>query len=349
MVGSVAIGGGAPISIQSMTNTDTRDVDATVAQIHALEQAGCEIVRVAVLDMEAARCIQSIKQQIHIPIVADIHFDGMLAVAALEAGVDKLRINPGNLPARHLDALLGALRERPVPVRVGVNAGSLPKDLQSKYGISAEAMVQSALRHVCLLEDGGFDNCLISLKAPDVPMTVQAYRRMAQLTCYPLHVGITHASGTEVGLVKSAIGIGALLLDGIGDTIRVSLTGDPVQEIAAAKTILQAAGVRRFGIDYICCPTCGRCRMPIESLLVEVQCRLASITEPLTVAVMGCEVNGPEEARSADIGITGCTGTQGDSEGVLFCKGERVARYPLHELMERFEAMAFDLAKAMPD
>ena len=346
MVGAVPVGGGAQVSIQSMTNTNTADVQATLAQIHALETAGCEIVRVAVPDMEAARAIGAIRAGIHIPLVADIHFDGRLAVAALEAGADKLRINPGNLPDKHLDMLLAALKARPVPVRVGVNAGSLPKDLLAQLGMSAETMVQAALRHVRLLEDAGFYDCAVSLKAPDVLMTVQAYRRMAELGAYPLHVGVTHASTAEgLGLVKSAMGIGAVLLDGIGDTLRVSLTGDPVQEVAAGQAILAAAGIRRFGVEIIACPTCGRCRMPIEPLVRDVEARLAGLQAPLTVAVMGCEVNGPGEARHADIGIAGSAPAHGEAYGVLFCKGELVQRYPVKELVDRCVDMAFEMAK----
>ena len=330
-VGPVAIGGGAPVSIQSMCNTPTENVDATVAQILRLEQAGCDIVRVAVPTREAAMAIPAIKSRIHIPLVADIHFDYKLALLCIDGGVDKIRINPGNIgsPDR-VRAVADGCRERGIPIRVGVNGGSLEKDILRKYGgVTAEALAESALGHVRLLEDCGFRDVCISVKCSHVPGNMAAYRLLHERTDYPLHLGITEAGTPDMGVLKSAIGIGGLLCQGIGDTLRVSLTADPVEEVVAAKRILQAIGLRRSGPDLIACPTCGRTKYDMLSIAREVERRLEGCTKPITVAVMGCVVNGPGEASAADVGIAG-----GDGEGLLFAKGKILRKLPQDKLVD---------------
>ncbi len=330
-VGPVAIGGGAPVSIQSMCNTPTENVDATVAQILRLEQAGCDIVRVAVPTWEAAMAIPAIKSRIHIPLVADIHFDYKLALLCIDGGVDKIRINPGNIgsPDR-VRAVADGCRERGIPIRVGVNGGSLEKDILRKYGgVTAEALAESALGHVRLLEDCGFRDVCISVKCSHVPVNMAAYRLLHERTDYPLHLGVTEAGTPDMGVLKSAIGIGGLLCQGIGDTLRVSLTADPVEEVVAAKRILQAIGLRRSGPDLIACPTCGRTKYDMLSIAREVERRLEGCTKPITVAVMGCVVNGPGEASAADVGIAG-----GDGEGLLFAKGKILRKLPQDKLVD---------------
>ncbi len=330
-VGPVAIGGGAPVSIQSMCNTPTENVDATVAQILRLEQAGCDIVRVAVPNREAAMAIPAIKSRIHIPLVADIHFDYKLALLCIDGGVDKIRINPGNIgsPDR-VRAVADGCREHGIPIRVGVNGGSLEKDILRKYGgVTAEALAESALGHVRLLEDCGFGDVCISVKCSHVPVNMAAYRLLHEWTDYPLHLGVTEAGTPDMGVLKSAIGIGGLLCQGVGDTLRVSLTADPVEEVAAAKRILQAIGLRRSGPDLIACPTCGRTKYDMVPIAREVERRLQDCTKPITVAVMGCVVNGPGEASAADVGIAG-----GDGEGLLFAKGKILRKLPQDKLVD---------------
>ena len=305
MVGNVPVGGGAPISIQSMCNTKTDDIDATVDQILRLEAAGCEIVRVAVPDMAAARAIDGIKSRIHIPLVADIHFDHRLALECAARGVDKIRINPGNIGGEdHVRAVAEACREGRIPIRIGVNGGSLEKELLGKYGgVTARALAESAMGHAALLEKYDFTDICISVKCSSVPVTVEACRLLSERCSYPLHLGVTEAGTPEMGMVKSAMGIGGLLCLGIGDTLRVTLTADPVEEIAAAKKILMAAGLRQEGPNLIACPTCGRTCIDLISIAREVERRLAGCSKPITVAVMGCAVNGPGEAAAADVGI----------------------------------------------
>ena len=334
-IGGVTIGGGADITIQSMCNTATEDVAATVAQILRLEQAGCEIIRVAVPTMEAARAVGQIKKAIHIPLVADIHFDYRLALRCAAEGVDKIRINPGNIGAQErVRAVAEACREHHIPIRIGVNGGSLEKPLLAKYGgVTAQALVDSAMGHVRLLNDCGFDDICLSVKCSHVPTNMAAYTLLSRETDYPLHLGVTEAGTPEMGVLKSAIGIGGLLCQGIGDTIRVSLTADPVEEVAAAKRILQAAGIRKSGPDLISCPTCGRTKYDMIPIAREVERRLQGCTKPITVAVMGCAVNGPGEARSADVGIAG-----GDGEGLLFRKGEVLYKVPQDKLVDALMA-----------
>ena len=330
MVGGVPVGGGAPVSIQSMCNTPTADVEATVAQIRALAAAGCDIVRVAVPDLEAARAIGAIKAQIPIPLVADIHFDYRLALEAAEQGVDKIRINPGNIggPDR-VEAVARACMERRIPIRVGVNGGSLEKDLLAKYGgPTPEAMVESALGHIRLLEKYGFEDICVSLKASSVPVTMKAYQLMAEKYDYPLHLGVTEAGTAQMGELKAAAGIGGLLALGIGDTVRVSLTADPVEEVYAARRILKAIGLRKDGPELISCPTCGRTKIDLIPMARQVEELLKTVDKPVTVAVMGCVVNGPGEARHADVGLAG-----GDGEGVLFKHGEIVKKVPEDQLV----------------
>lgn len=327
MCGDVAIGGGAPVSIQSMTNTDTRNVDATVEQIARLADAGCEIVRCAVPDMEAAAAIGQIRRRIKLPLVADVHFDYRLALAAMEQGADKVRINPGNIGGEdRVRAVLSAAKERGVPLRVGVNSGSLAPEMLARYGgVTAEALAESALQTVAQMEAMDFDNIVISLKSSNVALNYEAHKLLAAKTDYPLHIGLTEAGTVNSGRMKSAVGIGALLLEGIGDTLRVSLTGDPVEEVRCAREILWAAGVRRRGIEMVSCPTCGRTRVDLAAIAAEVEARLAPIERqrelegraPITVAVMGCEVNGPGEAREADLGVA-C----GKGRGLIFRKGK---------------------------
>ena len=329
-VGSVLVGGGAPVSIQSMTNTPTHDVEATLSQIRALAAAGCEIVRVAVPDERAARAIGALKADSPLPLVADIHFDYRLALIAAEQGIDKIRINPGNIGGSdRVEAVVKACQERRIPIRIGVNGGSLEKNLLAKYGGPVpEALVESALGHVALLEQFGFEDICISLKTSSVPTTMRAYQLMAERYDYPLHLGVTEAGTPEIGVLKGAAGIGGLLALGIGDTIRVTLTADPVEEIAAAKNILKAIGLRREGPELIACPTCGRTQINLIPMALQVEKLLKNIDKPITVAVMGCVVNGPGEAKHADVGIAG-----GRGEGVLFKHGEIVARLPEEQLV----------------
>ena len=320
-VGSVKIGGNNPIVVQSMTNTKTYDINSTVKQITALAEAGCDIVRVAVPKMEDAEALVAIKKQISLPLIADIHFDYRLALKALEAGVDGLRLNPGNIGKKeYVKAVVTAAKERNVPIRIGVNAGSLDQKILLKYGgITAEGMVESALEHIRILEENNFDNIKISLKAHDVPLTIAAYKLMADTVNYPLHLGITAAGTIKSGIIKSAVGIGALLAQGIGDTFRISLTGDPVEEVKVANEILKALNLREYGPVMISCPTCGRCNIDLAKIANEVETLLANIKKPIKVAVMGCVVNGPGEAKSADVGIAG-----GKGQGLVFRHGEIV-------------------------
>lgn len=341
-IGDVLVGGGAPCAVQSMCSTDTRDTAATTAQILALAEAGCELVRCAVLDMEAAEALGEIKSHIPIPLIADIHFDYKLALKALEKGVDGLRINPGNIGERWKVAeVVKSSSERLVPIRIGVNAGSLEKELLERYGHpTAEAMVESALGHVRILEDLGYDQIKISLKASDVMKTVEAYRLLSQRVDYPLHIGITEAGTTFSGTIKSSVGLGILLAEGIGDTLRVSLTGDPVDEIRVGYGILKALGLRQRGINLVSCPTCGRCRINLIPVAEEVERRLQKIIKPINVAVMGCVVNGPGEAREADVGIAG-----GRGEGLLFRHGEIVRKVPESELADALVAEVEKMAE----
>ena len=334
-IGGVTIGGGAAVAIQSMCSTRTEDVAATVAQILRLEQAGCEIVRVAVPTMEAARAIGQIKKAIHIPLVADIHFDYRLALQCAAEGVDKIRINPGNIGSQErVRAVAEACRLHHIPIRIGVNGGSLEKPLLEQYGgVTAQALVDSAMGHVRLLNDCGFDDICLSVKCSHVPTNMQAYTLLSRQTDYPLHLGVTEAGTPEMGVLKSAIGIGGLLCQGIGDTIRVSLTADPAEEVVAAKRILQAIDMRRSGPNLISCPTCGRTKYDMIPIAREVERRLRDCTKPITVAVMGCAVNGPGEARNADVGIAG-----GDGEGLLFRKGEILYKVPQEHLVDALMA-----------
>ncbi len=335
-VGGVAVGGGAPVSIQSMCSTPTADVAATVEQIKALTTAGCDIVRVAVPDMDAAKAIGAIKAQISIPLVADIHFDYRLALEAAEQGVDKIRINPGNIGApERVEAVAKACMERHIPIRVGVNGGSLERSLLAKYGSpTPEAMVESALGHIRLLEKYGFEDVCVSLKASSVPVTMRAYQLMAEKYDYPLHLGVTEAGTPDMGVLKAAAGIGGLLALGIGDTIRVSLTADPVEEVYAARRILKAIGLRRDGPELISCPTCGRTKIDLIPMAKQVEELLKDVHKDVTVAVMGCVVNGPGEARHADVGLAG-----GDGEGVLFKHGEIVKKVPEDRLIPELMAL----------
>ena len=328
------MGGGAPVSIQSMTNTKTEDVEATVAQILALEEAGCEIIRATVPTPEAALAFGRIKQRIHIPLVADIHFDYRLAIAAVENGADKIRINPGNIGGREkVKAVVDCATERNIPIRVGVNSGSLEKNLLEKYGgVTAEGLVESAMDKVRMIEDLGYDNLVISIKSSDVPMCIRAHELIADQTDLPLHVGITEAGTVKSGTIQSAVGLGAILSRGIGDTIRVSLTGDPKEEIFAAKKILQALGLRQEGIRVVSCPTCGRTNIDLIGLANQVEEMTARYDLNLKVAVMGCVVNGPGEAKEADLGIAG-----GKGEGLLIRKGEILRKVPEEELLSALE------------
>ena len=331
MVGGVAVGGGAPVSIQSMCNTATEDVEATVQQILRLEQAGCEIIRVAVPTEEAARAVPAIKARIHIPLVADIHFDYKLALLCAEGGIDKIRINPGNIGSRErVQAVVDAAKERNIPIRVGVNSGSLEKDLVKKYGgVTAEGIVESALDKVHMIEDMGYDNLVISIKSSDVLMCAKAHELIAPKTGHPLHVGITESGTVLSGNIKSAVGLGIILSQGIGDTIRVSLTGDPKEEVKSAKLILRTLGLRKGGIEVVSCPTCGRTQIDLIGLANKVENMVEDIPLDIKVAVMGCVVNGPGEAKEADIGIAG-----GKGEGLLIRKGEVVKKVPESELLD---------------
>jgi len=329
-VGGVLIGGGAPVVIQSMLNTKTTDVDASLAQIRALKVAGCQIARLSVQNMEAARGFAEICKQSELPLVADIHFDYKLALAAVQGGASKIRINPGNIGGEdRVKAVVEACRDKKIPIRIGVNGGSLDKKLLEKYGHpTAEALVESAFSHLELLEKFGFYDTCVSMKSSTVPTMVAAARLFRSRCDYPLHIGVTETGPVKMGMIKSAMGIGALLLDGIGDTIRVSLTDDPVQEVYAAKDILKAAGLRKDGVNIISCPTCGRTQIDLIGLVNKVDEALRDCRKPLTVAVMGCIVNGPGEAREADIGIAG-----GDGFGMIFEKGEQVEKLPYDELL----------------
>lgn len=329
-IGDRVIGGGNPILIQSMTNTKTEDVAATVEQIRKLTAAGCDIIRCAVPTQEAAAAIREIKKEISIPLVADIHFDYRLAIAAMENGADKIRINPGNIGSRErLNAVVQTAKERNIPIRVGVNSGSLEKDLVEKYhGVTAEGIVESALDKVHMIEEEGYDNLVISIKSSDVLMCAKAHELIASKTVYPLHVGITEAGTLLSGNIKSAIGLGMILSQGIGDTIRVSLTGDPLEEVKSAKLILRTLGLRKGGIEVVSCPTCGRTRIDLIGLANQVENMVEDIPLDLKVAVMGCVVNGPGEAKEADIGIAGGVG-----EGLLIKKGEVVRKVPEAELL----------------
>ena len=330
-IGNQVIGGGSPVLIQSMTNTRTEDVQATVAQILELERAGCEIIRCTVPTIEAARALAQIKKQIHIPLVADIHFDYQMAVAAMENGADKIRINPGNIGSPDkVRAVVDTARERNVPIRVGVNSGSLEKGLLEKYGGgTAEAIVESALEQVNLIEEWGYDNIVISIKSSDVLMSVKAHELLAEKTEYPLHAGITESGTLWSGNIKSAMGLGLILSRGIGDTVRVSLTGDPVEEIRSARLILRTLGLRKGGIEVVSCPTCGRTRIDLIGLAGRVEKLVEDYPLDMKVAVMGCAVNGPGEAREADLGIAG-----GSGEGLLFKKGQILRKVPEDQLLE---------------
>ncbi|MGI6727643.1 MAG: flavodoxin-dependent (E)-4-hydroxy-3-methylbut-2-enyl-diphosphate synthase [Anaerovoracaceae bacterium] len=335
--GDVAIGGNAPITIQSMTNTDTRNIKDTVEQIAKLKEAGCEIIRCAVPDMEAATALGEIKKAIDMPLVADIHFDHRLALAAISNGVDKVRINPGNIGSTdRIQAILNAAKEREIPIRVGVNSGSLEKEVLIKYkGVTAEALAESVLKTVKQIENMGFNNLVVSLKSSDVKLNYDAHQIVSKKLTYPLHIGITESGTITGGKIKSAIGIGSLFLAGIGDTMRVSLTGDPVEEVVFAKEILKAVGIKKSGINFISCPTCGRTQVDLIKITKEIEKRIKPIEtlrektgkKPITVAVMGCEVNGPGEAKEADLGVA-C----GKEKGILFSKGKIIQTYPSSEI-----------------
>ena len=345
-VGTVPVGGGAPVSVQSMTNTDTRDVAATLAQIRQLAAAGCEIVRCAVPDQAAAATLAALRKDSPLPLIADIHFDYRLALAALAAGADGLRLNPGNIGARwKVEEVVRACRERLVPIRIGVNAGSLEQELLERYGHpTAAAMVESALGHIRILEELNYRELKVSLKASAVRRTVAAYRLLAEQVDYPLHIGITEAGTTWAGTIKSAVGLGTLLHDGIGDTLRVSLTGDPVEEVKVGWEILKSLELRERGPVFVSCPTCGRCQIDLIPVAEEVERRLHDLPKKLTIAVMGCAVNGPGEAREADIGIAG-----GKGEGLLFRKGEIVRKVPADQLADVLVEEAKRLAEEPPE
>lgn len=330
-IGDVAIGDGAPISVQSMTNTKTTDTEATVAQINALQAAGCDIVRLAVPDMEAAKNLGNIIAKVKVPLVADIHFDYRLALEAINQGISALRLNPGNIGSEErVRAVVKEAKAHHIPIRIGVNAGSLDKTLLEKYGgVTAEALVESALQHVRILEQQDFYDMKISLKAHDVPLTLEAYQLMSEKVDYPLHLGITEAGTARTGMIKSAVGIGALLAQGIGDTFRISLTGDPVVEVKVANEILKSLGMREYGPTLISCPTCGRTCIDLAGIAEQVEERLSDIKEPISVAVMGCVVNGPGEARGADVGIAG-----GNGVGLVFRKGEIIRKVDEKDLVD---------------
>ena len=339
-IGGVKIGGDNPVAIQSMCNTDTRDVKATVNQIHELENAGCEIIRVAVPDMVAAKAVADIKKQIHIPLVVDIHFDYRLALECMKNGADKVRINPGNIGDRdRVKQVVEMAKEREIPIRIGVNGGSLERELLQKYGgVTADALVESAMGHVAILDELNFNTVVVSIKISDVPKMLCAYRKFNEISDIPLHIGVTESGTLKGGTVKSAVGIGALLAEGIGDTMRVSLTANPVEEIYAAYDIQKVLGMRKTGAEIVSCPTCGRTQLDLISIANEVEKRAANIDKPIKIAVMGCAVNGPGEAREADIGIAG-----GKAEGLIFKKGEIIKKVPqdslVDELMKEIETL----------
>ncbi|MBP5426458.1 MAG: flavodoxin-dependent (E)-4-hydroxy-3-methylbut-2-enyl-diphosphate synthase [Clostridiales bacterium] len=338
-VGDLQIGGDSKVTVQSMTTTDTRDVKSTVSQIRRLEEAGCDIVRVAVLDHDACSAIFKIKKDINIPLVADIHFDYRLAIDSIKNGADKIRINPGNIGSvDRIKKIVEVAKQYKVPIRVGVNSGSLPKHIVEKYGVTTDAMVYSAIENAKILEDLDFGDIVVSLKASDVKKTIDAYTLMNEKTDYPLHVGVTEAGTKWIGTIKSSIGIGSLLAKGIGDTIRVSLTSDPVDEVRTGIEILKSLGIRKTGIKFISCPTCGRCKINLIEIAGKVQEKLQDINKDIVVAVMGCAVNGPGEAREADIGIAG-----GDNEALLFKKGNIIRKISegniVKELIEEIEKM----------
>ena len=339
-IGGVKIGGDNPVAIQSMCNTDTRDVKATVNQIQELENAGCEIIRVAVPDMVAAKAVADIKKQIHIPLVVDIHFDYRLALECMKNGADKVRINPGNIGDRdRVKQVVEMAKEREIPIRIGVNGGSLERELLQKYGgVTADALVESAMGHVAILDELNFNNVVVSIKISDVPKMLCAYRKFNEISDIPLHIGVTESGTLKGGTVKSAVGIGALLAEGIGDTMRVSLTANPVEEIYAAYDIQKVLGMRKTGAEIVSCPTCGRTQLDLISIANEVEKRAANIDKPIKIAVMGCAVNGPGEAREADIGIAG-----GKGEGLIFKKGEIIKKVPqdslVDELMKEIETL----------
>ena len=335
-VGGVRIGGGAPVSVQTMCNTRTRDVEATVAQIKAMQTAGADIVRIALPDMESARAVSAIKEQVSVPLVADIHFDYRLALEAAERGIDKIRINPGNIGSdENVRAVADACRRHNIPIRIGVNAGSLEKDLLEKYSHPCpEALVESAKRHAELLERCDFDDICISMKSSSVPLTVAAYRLAAETFNYPLHLGVTETGTEWNGTIQSAVGIGTLLCEGIGNTIRVSLTADPVKEVSAGIAIVRAAGLRSGGVRFVSCPTCGRTEIDLISLATEVENRVGKLDRDITVAVMGCVVNGPGEASAADVGIAG-----GNGFGMLFRHGQVLKKVPQEDLLDELMAL----------
>lgn len=339
-IGGVKIGGDNPVAIQSMCNTDTRDVKATVNQIHELENAGCEIIRVAVPDMVAAKAVADIKKQIHIPLVVDIHFDYRLALECMKNGADKVRINPGNIGDRdRVKQVVEMAKEREIPIRIGVNGGSLERELLQKYGgVTADTLVESAMGHVAILDELNFNNVVVSIKISDVPKMLCAYRKFNEISDIPLHIGVTESGTLKGGTVKSAVGIGALLAEGIGDTMRVSLTANPVEEIYAAYDIQKVLGMRKTGAEIVSCPTCGRTQLDLISIANEVEKRAANIDKTIKIAVMGCAVNGPGEAREADIGIAG-----GKGEGLIFKKGEIIKKVPqdslVDELMKEIETL----------
>lgn len=330
-VGDILIGGGAPVSVQSMTNSDTRDPRSTIAQIRRLEEAGCEIIRLAVPDTQAAESLREIRSAVAAPLVADIHFDYRLALTAIEAGIDKLRINPGNIGDRdRVVQVVSAAKARRIPIRIGVNGGSLDRALYARYGgPTAEALVESALEHIAILESLDFCDTVVSMKSSSVAVTVEAYRLLAQRTDYPLHIGVTEAGTPWRGTIKSCAGLGALLLNGLGDTLRISLTGDPVEEVRVGLELLEALDLRRKGIRFVSCPTCGRCQVDLERIVTRLEEALAGVEKPLTLAVMGCAVNGPGEAREADLGIAA-----GKGEALLFKKGQVLRKVPEDRIIE---------------
>jgi len=338
--GKLEIGDGSPISIESMTATDTKNIEATLEQVIELKQAGCDIVRIAIYDEDCTDTIEVLKSSTDIPLVADIHFDYRLAIASIEKGIDMVRINPGNIGRTEgIKRLVGAAKERDIPIRIGVNSGSLSGEIIKRYGNTAKAMVESALEHVAILENAGYDNILLSLKSSDVTKTVEACREISRLTDYPLHLGVTEAGTIFSGSVKSSVGIGTLLLDGIGDTLRVSLTAPPVEEVRVALEILRCLGLRNDSVEIISCPTCGRCRIDIIDIANELKDRLKDIKYPLKIAVMGCAVNGPGEAKEADLGIAG-----GQGKAVLFRRGQIVETLPFDDIINTLTAEARRMA-----